>query len=264
MWIENPVLKKLQTGATVLGVALRQARTVDVPRIMKTCGFDFLFIDTEHTPIALDTVAQICQTALGTGIAPIVRTPNLERVHAVHALDSGAQGLVFPHVENAQEARHIVDMCRYAPQGHRSMAYGLPHVEFESVAPKALTEFINRQTLIAVMLETPQAIERCDEIAAVPGIDVLHVGTQDLSAELGMPGEVGAEQVAAAIAKVSEACARHGKILGVGGCYQSEHIQRYAKESQARFFVIGSDLGFLMSGARAQVTGVRAALDLGA
>lgn len=264
MWIENPVLTKLQSGAAVLGVALRQTRTVDAPRIMKTCGYDFLFIDTEHTPVALDTVAQVCQAALGTGIAPIVRTPNLERVHAIHALDSGAQGLVFPHVENAEEARHIVDLCRYAPQGHRSMAYGLPHVEFENVPPKDLTAFINRQTLVAVMLETPQAIERCDEIAAVPGIDVLHVGTQDLSAELGMPGEVGAAQVSAAIAKVSAACARHGKVCGVGGCYQPDLIERYAREHDARFFVIGSDLGFLMHAARNQASQVRAALTKGA
>jgi len=94
--IPNPLVKKLAASQTVLGVAVRQARTVDIARIMKTAGYDFLFIDTEHTPVPADVVSQICQAALGSGIAPIVRTPNLERVHAIHALDSGAQGLVFP------------------------------------------------------------------------------------------------------------------------------------------------------------------------
>ena len=262
MMISNPLISKLNDSRTVLGVAIRQARTVDVARIMKTAGYDFLFIDTEHTPVAADTVAQICQAALGIGIAPIVRTPNLERIHAIHALDSGAQGLVFPHVENAEEAQHIVDICRYAPAGHRSMAYGLPHVEFGSHDPRELMEFVNRETLIAVMLETPQAIEQCEEIAAVPGIDVLHVGTQDLSAELGVPGQVGAEGVAAAIARVSRACRAHGKVLGIGGCYQPELIRRYVTEEQARFFVVGSDLGYLLNAAQTQVNKVRSSIDI--
>jgi 2-keto-3-deoxy-L-rhamnonate aldolase RhmA len=260
MKIENPVLQRLAKGEPVIGAAMRQARTVDAARIMKTCGYDFLFIDTEHTPVSADTVAQICQAALACGIAPFVRVPNLERIHAVHALDSGAQGIVFPHVENADEARQVVDLCRYAPLGHRSMAYGLPHVGFEALPPQELMDFINRQTLVAVMLETPAAIERCDEIAAVPGIDVLHVGTQDLSAELGCPGEVGAAAVTSAIERVAAACRRHGKIAGVGGCYSRELIERHARQSGAQLFVIGSDLGFLMSAARTQASSVREAL----
>jgi len=259
--IPNPLVKKLAASQTVLGVAVRQARTVDIARIMKTAGYDFLFIDTEHTPVPADVVSQICQAALGSGIAPIVRTPNLERVHAIHALDSGAQGLVFPHVENADEARHIVDICRSAPPAPPSMAYGLPHVEFASHDPRELMDFVNRETLIAVMLETPEAIERCEEIAAVPGIDILHVGTQDLSAEMGIPGEVGAPAVAQAIERVSRACAAHGKVLGVGGCYDPEFIRRYVTQARARFFVVGSDLGYLLGAARAQSAKVRASLE---
>ena len=118
---------------------------------------------------------------------------------------------------------------------------------------------VNRETLIAVMLETPESIERADEIAAVPGIDVLHIGTQDLSAELGDAGNVGAPAIEEAFRKVAQACERHGKILGSGGCYQPELIRKYAQLG-ARFFVIGSDMGFLMSAARTQAATVREGL----
>ncbi len=261
MIIENTLLSALKSGKTVLGVALRQARTVDISRMMKTCGYDFLFIDTEHTPIPYDTVSQICQAALGLGISPLVRVPNLDRTTAVYALDSGAQGLIFPHVENAEEARQIVDMCRYPPRDNRSVAYALPNAGFASMDPRELMDSVNRETILGVMLETPEAIERADEIAAVPGVDMLHVGTQDLSAELGEPGNVGTAAIGEAFIKVAAACERHVKILGSGGCYQPDLIQKYAKLG-VRLFVIGSDIGFMMGAARSQAASVRSGLSL--
>ena len=109
--IANHAKTRILNGELALGMGLRQARTVDIAQIAKSCDFDWLFIDMEHNSMSLDTAAQICQAALGVGITPMVRVPAHEAFHSTRLLDTGAQGIVIPHVSTVEQARAVVNFC---------------------------------------------------------------------------------------------------------------------------------------------------------
>jgi 2-keto-3-deoxy-L-rhamnonate aldolase RhmA len=253
----NRVNDVTRRGEVALGVAIRLIHKVDVGKIMRTCGFDFLFLDMEHTPISSEVIAQICVAAQDAGIAPIVRVPSIrDRSTTVQVLDGGAQGIVFPHIDTAEEAREAVSICRYPPRGRRSVAYGLPQANYQSMPAARLVHEMEQASLLGVMLETPKAIEEAEEIAAVEGVDVLHVGMQDLSMEHGIPGELGHPILMSALEKVARVCREHGKVLGLGGCYDPDLLERYLPLG-VRFAVVTADLSTLMAGASAQAARVR-------
>ena len=254
--LHNQALEQLRSGQLAIGVGLRQARTVDTAKAMRTAGFDWLFIDMEHNSMDIDTAVQICVAAQDAGIAPIVRVPGPEPYHATRVLDGGAQGVVVPHVDDPQTAAQIASHCRYPPIGHRSITGALPHLGFESHPLKDITETINRETLIVVMLESPRAIENARAIAAISGIDALLIGTNDLSLEMGIPGELGHPDIVAAYQSVVEACNDHGKYAGMGGVYEPELMNKYVAIG-ARLILAGNDITFLMQSARRQAATVR-------
>jgi 2-keto-3-deoxy-L-rhamnonate aldolase RhmA len=247
----NTTRSRLEKGELALGMGLRQARTVDIANIAKTCDFDWLFIDMEHNSMSVDTAAQICNAALGAGITPLVRVPGHEQFHASRLLDGGALGIVVPHVNNAAEAQRAVDNCRFPPYGKRSIPGNLPQISFQPMPLPELIEHINNQTLLVVMIETREGVENLQQIAAVPGIDAILVGTNDLAAELGVPGQLGHALVRDTIQNVVAACAEHGLFAGVGGVYDEAVMKQYV-ELGARLILSGSDLGFLMHGARSR------------
>ena len=128
--VRNLARERLERGELSLGVGIRLARTVEVAKAMKTAGFDWLFIDLEHGSLTLDTACQIAVGALDAGLAPIVRVPNGEYSMATRALDNGALGIVIPHVDSAEEAREVVSKLKYPPEGHRSVAGGVPQFDY--------------------------------------------------------------------------------------------------------------------------------------
>jgi len=257
--VPNAAKDRLAAGKLALGVILRQARTVDIAPVMKACGYDWLFLDLEHNSMDLDTAVQISVAALGCGIAPIVRVPAHQLWMATRVLDGGALGIVMPHVDTPEEARAIAAALRYPPQGHRSVAGGLPHLRYERHPLAETCAAINEATMVIVMLETPRAIENAEAIAAVAGIDSLLVGTNDLAMELGIPGAYGDERVVAAYQSVVDACRKHGKHAGVGGIADHALIKRYV-DMGVRLVLPGSDLAFLQSAASATAAAMRSFL----
>ena len=153
--LKNVALERLRAGQLAIGIGLRQSRTVDIAKAMRTAGFDWLFIDTEHNSMDVDTAVQISVAAQDVGIAPIVRVPGYEHYHATRVLDGGAQGVVIPHVDDVDTATRIASNCRYPPLGHRSVTGALPQLDFVAHPMKEATEAINRETLVVVMLESP-------------------------------------------------------------------------------------------------------------
>ena len=253
----NAAKERLEAGELALGMGVRMWRTVDIAKAMKTCGYDWLFIDMEHSSLDLDTAAQISVAAQSAGITPIVRVPGFEHHHASRVLDGGAQGIVAPHVNTADTAARIVRQCRFPPLGHRSVVGGLPQLDFATVPATEATEAINATTLVVVMIETPEAVENVDSIAAVEGVDGLLVGTNDLCMEMGVPGRLGDPAVMDAQAKVIEACRRHGRFPGLGGVYEPALMERCI-EMGMRFILCGNDLSMLMAGAGERARHVRA------
>jgi 2-keto-3-deoxy-L-rhamnonate aldolase RhmA len=243
----NHTKRTLAEGGIAIGMGLRLARSVDIATIGKTCGYDWLFIDMEHNSMDVDNAAQIAMASLAVGITPIVRVPGKEHFHATRLLDSGAQGIVVPHVDTVEEAERAVAYCKYPPKGHRSAMGTLPQFAYQSVPVGEATKAANEETLVIVMVETPQAIEQVDAIAAVPGIDVVLIGTNDLSAEMGIPGQYADPRIEDAYRKTVEACRKHNKFPGMGGVYEPKLMEKYIKYGM-KFILSGSDTSFLIAG----------------
>jgi 2-keto-3-deoxy-L-rhamnonate aldolase RhmA len=184
--------------------------------------------------------------------------PGHEHYHASRLLDNGAQGIVAPHVDTVEEAQRIVSACRYPPQGKRSVGGPPPQMSFKTIPLADATRLQNEETLVIVMLETPKAIANADLIAQVKGVDVLLIGTNDLCAEMGIPAQFSDAKVESAYKTVIDACRRHGKAPGMGGVYEPKLMEQYIGMGM-RFILSGSDLSFIMAGARQRSTTLRAA-----
>jgi 4-hydroxy-2-oxoheptanedioate aldolase len=251
--VRNPAREKLEAGQLSLGVGIRLTRSVEIAKAMAVSGFDWLFLDMEHGVMSLEACAQISTAALDAGIAPIARVPNGEYAIATRALDNGALGIVMPHVDSAAEATEVVDRLKYPPVGHRSMGGTGPHYGLRTASSGEAAQALNAANLTIVMLETPTAIANAEEIAAVPGVDVLLIGTNDLCAEMGIHGDFSNEKVADAYGKMIAACRKHAKFPGMAGIYNEAIMPRYI-EMGARFILAGQDAQFMLAGA-AQRTG---------
>jgi 2-keto-3-deoxy-L-rhamnonate aldolase RhmA len=252
----NHTKQQLEAGQLALGMGMRAMRTVDTGMIAKNCGFDWLFIDMEHSAMDVDLASQVAIAALPMGITPIVRVPGKEHHHASRLLDSGAQGIVVPHVDTVEEAQRVVAHCKYPPVGHRSVVGALPQFGYQAMSVGESTRIANAETLVIVMVETPKAIENADAIAAVPGIDVVLIGTNDLCAEMGIPGQFADPKVEEAYRKVIAACKKHGKHPGMGGVYDQQLLDKYIGYGM-RFILSGGDLSFLMAGAKSRAAFLR-------
>ena len=246
--MKNFAKEKIFNNELCLGVGLRQSRTVDIGKIMATSGYDWLFIDLEHNSMDIDIASQISVAAQDAGITPIVRVPDFAHHHATRVLDCGAMGVVFPHVDNAEIAKKLVSYCLYPPKGHRSMTGVLPQLDFKQQPIADVASTINKNMLIVIMLESPEAIDNVDSIAAIEGVDVVLIGTNDLCMEMNIPGDYSNPKVKDAYIKVIEACKKYGKTPCMGGVYNEDLMSEYIKMGM-RFILSGSDLSFMLQSA---------------
>jgi 4-hydroxy-2-oxoheptanedioate aldolase len=253
----NAAKARLKRNQLAIGIGVRLVRNVDIIKVMKAAGFDWLFLDLEHGGMSIETACEISVAAQDSGIAPIVRVPYGELAMATRVLDGGALGIVIPHVDTAEEAREIADRLRYPPRGHRSVGGGQAQFDYAPMKLGEMTKRSDDNTLITVMIETPKAVRNAEAIAAVPGIDSLLVGSSDLSMEMGIPGENGHAKIQEAVDKVVTACKKHGKWAGMGGAYSEELLQLYIGKG-VKLLLAGNDLPMLTNAARTHQAKVRA------
>lgn len=255
---ENLAKRKLAARELVLCMGLRQARSVDISMIAAAAGFDAIYVDMEHSPISFETTSAICAGSIGLGITPIVRPPGHDPHACSRLLDGGAMGLLVPHVNTAEQARALVDATRFPPVGHRSVMGAGPASLYRALPLGDVNQLQNEQTLLIAMLETPEGIANAGAIAAVPGIDCLLIGSNDLCTELGIPGQLRHPRLRAAYETAAKACSEHGKALGVGGIRGDVELQSDLLAMGARFVIAGSDVSYLAVAAKKDVEGLRA------
>jgi 4-hydroxy-2-oxoheptanedioate aldolase len=246
MIVSNRARERLATGELAIGVGVRLARTIEIGKLMRGCGYDWLLIDLEHGTISLDAAAQISIAALDAGIAPIVRVPQDEYAMAARAIDGGALGIIMPHVDTAEQAADTVRHLKYPPLGHLSAGGAMPQSGFKAVRGADAAASMNETVLLSVMLETPTAIANADAIAAVPGIDIVMIGTNDLMMEMGIDGNPDHADISKAYEAMIAACDRHRKWAGMGGVHRDESMARYMRMG-ARFILTTSDLALLVA-----------------
>jgi 2-dehydro-3-deoxyglucarate aldolase len=228
-----------------------------VAEAVGSAGFDWGVLDMEHAPVDLMELVHLLQAVGNTKMVPVVRVPWNDAVTVKRVLDAGAQTLMFPMVQNADEARRAVAATRYPPEGVRGMA-GMGRASRFGTARDYLRT-ANQSIGVVVQLETPAAVARLEEIAAVPGVDALFVGPADLSASMGHPGDLMHADVMTAMTDAAERAQAAGKSIGtIGGT--PEDVTRY-RAAGYDFLAVSSDLGLLMRGAQAAVRALRNAGD---
>jgi 2-keto-3-deoxy-L-rhamnonate aldolase RhmA len=246
--VENKTLRKMRAGELALGFGVHVSRGSLVPVLANAAGYDWLFIDMEHGALSVDQACEISIAALAVGITPIVRVCSSALHEGTRALDNGAMGVVVPHVDTVQEAEAVVRAYRYPPTGMRSWGGIVVPYGLRPPGPAEAQAALNREVAVIAMIETPEAVQNVDAIAAVDGIDVLLIGSSDLSTTMGIPGQFGHQRIQDAYKRVSAACKKHGRILGMGGIYDREWVKFYLGMG-ARFVLGGADHGFMLAAA---------------
>jgi len=253
--LRNHAKDKLARGEVVSSMTVRLVRGIEIARIAKTAGFDSLYVDMEHSSFSLETTSQICMAALEIGITPFVRVPGPDDVQRI--LDAGALGIIAPHVQSADDARTYVRAAKYPPLGERSNAGPLPHLQYRSLPAAQAYAAIDAATMVIVQFESAQAIEHADEIAAVEGVDMVLIGTNDLLADWGLPGQYDHPRVREAYVATIAACRRHGKHAAVGGFATRPDLATEYVRMGASYVSTGTDLGFLLAACAAKAKEVR-------
>lgn len=258
----NKAKQMLQAGELVLCMGINQFRSPDIAMIAAQCGYDAIYIDLEHSPTSMETASAICVAALGFGVTPIVRAASQSPHHLALLLDSGAQGIMVPHVNTAEEARAVVQACLYPPRGRRSVPGPGPSLAYGARPQADANRILNDNVLLIAMIETGEAVANLDEIAAVDGIDVVHFGTHDLSADLGIDGQFKHAHMVKAYESALAVANTHGKAVGVGGIWTDPDFQASLLRKGVRYLTLGLDVTFLMKAARAEAQRARG-VDLG-
>jgi 2-keto-3-deoxy-L-rhamnonate aldolase RhmA len=256
----NHLKALLKADKVALGMLVRIARSGDIARIAKTTGHDFIFVDIQHSIFNLETIGHIAQTALAVGITPLVRARSYDDPDTQVMLDNGVSGIVFPDVSTAEQAKRAVDRAKFPPIGRRSVGGGYPIFDFRSVNTADAVPALQEHTIVICMIETKEGLENVEAIAAVDGVDVVHVGSNDLLTALGHPGEFGSPVHLEAVDRVIAAAKKHGKVPGIGGDRNIGRQMEFIRKG-ARFLTTNSDIAFMTAEA-SRVTGeLRKALE---
>ena len=250
----NPFRQLLQSagGQAPLGTWIMSASPI-VAEAMGCAGFDWGVIDMEHTPLDMMDVVHLLQAVAGTKMLPVVRVPWNDTVLVKRVLDAGAATLLFPFVQNAEEARRAVAATRYPPEGVRGMA-GMSRGSRFGTNPNHYKS-ANQQIGVIVQLETPAAVAQLEAIGAVEGVDAIFLGPADLSGAMGHVGNLTHPEVMEVMSRAAQRCKAIGKPVGtVGGT--PEVVAQY-RAAGYTFVAIASDLGLMMRGAQAAVAALR-------
>ncbi|MCC7175714.1 MAG: aldolase [Bryobacterales bacterium] len=247
---ENPVKKTLREGKPVVGLTM-SIPSPDVAVQAASLGFDYLWIEMEHSPITLESLRSIVLATRGTSCIPFARVPVNELWTAKRVLDVGVLGVIFPFVSTPELARQAVDACRYPPLGKRGMSGGLASLRWPTPIPYA--DFADQNVMVIIIIEQKSAVDRIDEIAAVPGIDVIFIGPTDLSFSQGFRGRQDPPEQKEAIARVVAAARKRN--IPVGRTLVGPEGPDLIKEGFT-FFQAGTELGFMANGAQAAIKGI--------
>ena len=255
----NPTKEKLRAGKVALGITVRTSRTPDIARIAKATGHDFIFIDGQHSIFDLETTTAIAHASLGIGLTCLVRVRNVDDSNASLLLDNGAAGIIYPDVSTPAEAQKAVDICKFPPIGKRSVVGGYPHFDFRPVPLAESVPQLNEHCLLVCMIETVEGLNNVEKIAAVKGVDVIHLGSNDLLANMGKAGKFDDPDIVAAQERVIKAARANSIIAGCGGNRDVER-QVAAIKRGALFVTTQTDIGFLTASANQWTQGVHKAL----
>lgn len=247
----NPTKQILDSGGMSLMMSVRASKSVDTVFALQAAGYDSFFVDLEHGGLTMYEAGQLATMGIAAGVTAFVRLPGHNGMAAAQALDGGAWGVIAPHLETPAEARMMADACMYPPMGHRSASSTVPYFRYRSWPTAPSRARVNDQTMLICQIETEHGIENAEAIAAVDGVAMLLLGANDLTADMGIPGEYGHERHVNAVGRLIDAARKHGKHCGIAGVGSPELMKTFYDRG-ARLFSLGTDTGAFVASAKSQ------------
>lgn len=248
---QNYVKRMLKEGKPAVGTWLSLPDPM-AARVMAQVGFDWLNVDMEHSPVNIETAAQMWMNIAAAGIVPLVRIRWNTGENVKRVLDCGAWGIVVPMVNTREEAERAVEAALYPLKGVRSVGGSLHAVNF-GTDTGAYYANANDEILIVLQIEHIKGVENADEILSVPGVDATFIGPNDLSASMGLKPQMESDnpRVIEAIDHVFKTAKKHGVAPGIHTANADVCNRRIAEGWQ--FLAIASELRFMLAGAQTEV-----------
>lgn len=249
---KNPVKAALAAGEPQVGTWLSLGN-VFAARLMARTGFPWLTVDMEHSPIDWSEAALLFGAIADAGCVPLARVPRGDHDHIKRVLDAGAHGIVVPMVNTVQEARDAIAAAKYPPAGTRSVGGGLHAMNFDATAGDYY-KYANDEILVVLQTESPEGVENAEEIYALPGVDAIFVGPNDLTFQMRTPdgADPTPEQLEQMLQRVLAAGQKVGTPVGLH-VQTVEAVEQRIREGW-RFIALGSELKMMVSGAQKFVT----------
>lgn len=251
--------RALKEGGVVFGPMVSEIRSPGLAVLFAQAGFDFFFIDLEHSCFSLETLSDMVMTARAAEIPVIVRPSSRKSAEYLsRPLDIGASGLLVPQIQTRQDVENAVQWSRYQPMGSRGMALARQHTFFESGNTVETMAQLNDEILVALQIEHRDAIENLADLLSVPGIDAAFVGPSDLAASLGVPGKTSDPAVETAIEHVIKVAQENDVIPGIHT--GSVDKARYWIGRGMRMIGFGTDIKLILQVSKQSVQELHSAL----
>ena len=242
--MKAPLKARLAAGELIVGTFVKTPSPI-VVEVLALSALDCLCLDAEHAPFDPATIDACVFAARASGMDVVVRVPSAAPEHLLNALDCGATGVVVPHVRSAEEAQAVVKACHYGAGG-RGYAGSSRAAGYTTVPMSQHKVNSAAKTVVIAQIEDPEAVEAIDEIAAVGGVDALYIGRVDLTVAYGAE-KLDDPRVVTAMETVCAAARQHSRPVGMF-LSRPDEVALW-REKGATLFVLGSDHGFLLSGA---------------
>lgn len=215
MTLKTSVRRRLAAGERCYGTMVFELFTPGITAILDQVGYDFVVLDMEHSGAGIDTIKAQIACARGLGIEAYVRVPDGQYSTVAPVMDAGAQGIMVPMVETAEQAKALVDAVRYRPEGKRGLAFGIAHDAYGAAPPVETMVKANDENVVICLVETRRGMENIDAIVGVPGVDIGWLGHFDLTNDLGVTAQFDHPDFLAEVARMADACAKAGKAAGI-------------------------------------------------
>jgi 4-hydroxy-2-oxoheptanedioate aldolase len=253
---ENKVKRALKRGEIVVGTMISEVRGPGVALMLGTAGFDYVYIDMEHSTYSMETVGDIIMTAQATDMMTMVRVPGFDsRCAMSRPLDAGADGLLCPQVETAEEVEWIIKQTKYFPMGQRGMALRRGHSRFDSYKAADYMKHANEETMIVIQIESEKAVNDIEKLVSVPGVDAAFIGPADLSQSYGIPGQAKDPKIMAAIERVIEGCNKYGVAPGIH-LYNMDDLKFWVEKGM-RLICYSNDIAMITDTGKKYTTDIR-------
>lgn len=243
--LPNSTLDKLKKGECTYGYGVRFFWGMDQARFAKNAGFDYLFIDAEHSPYTLEIGTALCRAALEVGVTPIVRVCGFDHHLPTQYLDNGAQGIIFPHIESPEQIKLIEQELFFPPRGRRSLPGPMAINQFLPLPHEELVSEGNKTTMAIGMIESPAAVERLDELLSLGVLDAVMIGANDLSTTMGIPAQWENPKFQGAVDSVVNSCKKAGVASGIGGVFVTELLNKWIKQGMTFMYVLSDGISLL-------------------